>query len=252
MPVPARAFRQRQSPRGAFPGGHAAGAVRPGLLLGRRAQVLDDGRRATARGRLCGRPHAEPDVRGSVHAATPGTTRSCASSTTRGQVIVRGTAAGVLGIARPDAGHAPGQRRRHAVPLGHLRLRRGPARGGRAERCCLWREAYGGGLPRHHDRDHRAARVLLRRGLPPAVPREESRTAIAGSAERASPVRSGCSPRLAEPACPVRFPAGACQGSGLPSDTSLRARPAWPVPASRRELRQAPSLGLASRVSGPR
>ena len=35
--------------------------------------------------------------------------------------------------ARPDAGHAPGQRRRHAVPLGHLLHRRGAAARGRAE-----------------------------------------------------------------------------------------------------------------------
>ena len=32
----------------------------------------------------------------------------------------------------PDAGHAAGQRRRHAVPLGHLLLRRRAARGGGA------------------------------------------------------------------------------------------------------------------------
>ena len=29
-------------------------------------------------------------------------------------------AQGVLGVARPDAGHAPGQRRRHPVPFGDL------------------------------------------------------------------------------------------------------------------------------------
>ena len=32
------------------------------------------------------------------------------------------TAQGVLGIARPDAGHAAGQRRRHAVPIGDLHV----------------------------------------------------------------------------------------------------------------------------------
>ena len=35
--------------------------------------------------------------------------------------VLRRDAAHLLGEPRPDAGHAPGQRRRHAVPLGHLR-----------------------------------------------------------------------------------------------------------------------------------
>ena len=42
----------------------------------------------------------------------------------------------VLGEPRPDAGHAPGQRRRHAVSLRHLHVHRGPAcrgRGSKAE-----------------------------------------------------------------------------------------------------------------------
>ena len=38
----------------------------------------------------------------------------------------------VLGEPRPDAGHAPGQRRRHAVPLGDLHLRRRADAGGRS------------------------------------------------------------------------------------------------------------------------
>ena len=45
-----------------------------------------------------------------------------------------------------------------------------------------------------HHGDPRGPRVLLRRGLPPAVPREEPAAATAASAARASPARSG-SPR---------------------------------------------------------
>ena len=45
---------------------------------------------------------------------------------------LRDAAARVLGEPRPDAGHASGQRRRHAVPLGHLHVRRRAARGGRS------------------------------------------------------------------------------------------------------------------------
>ena len=42
----------------------------------------------------------------------------------------------LLGKPRPDAGHAPGQRCRHHLPLGDLHLRRGAAAGGdRLARC---------------------------------------------------------------------------------------------------------------------
>jgi len=44
---------------------------------------------------------------------------------------------------------------------------------------------------RDHDRDRAGRSVLLRRGLPPGLPREESPRAIAASAARASAARSG-------------------------------------------------------------
>ncbi len=40
---------------------------------------------------------------------------------------LRGLLRNLLGEPRPDPGHASGQRRRHAVPLGNLRLRRSSA-----------------------------------------------------------------------------------------------------------------------------
>ena len=43
------------------------------------------------------------------------------------EVSFERVAAAVLGGARPDAGHAPGERRRHAVPLGRLLLLGRPA-----------------------------------------------------------------------------------------------------------------------------
>ena len=43
-------------------------------------------------------------------------------------IDVRAVAAGVLGEPRPDAGHAPGQRRRHAIPLGDLLRHAGAVR----------------------------------------------------------------------------------------------------------------------------
>ena len=87
----------------------------------------------------------------------------------------------LLGGARPDAGHAAGQRRRHAVPLRHLRLQRRAA-------------AAGGGLARHVPagaKAKRAARSPRRssRRRPSTSPRtitsniwRRTRPAIAGSA----------------------------------------------------------------------
>ncbi len=116
-----------------------------------------------------------------------------------GKAQLRAAAENFLGEPRPDAGHPPGQRRRHAVPLRHLRLRRPTS----APRPRHSREIYGKALAakrlrRDHHRDPRRAGVLLRRGLSPAVPRQESRTAIAASAAPASPARSGQGVKAAE------------------------------------------------------
>ena len=70
-------------------------------------------------GRLRRRHHAEPDLRGDLqrhdrpHRGGRGGLRP-------GGGLVRGAAQGLLGEPRPDPGHAAGQRRRHAVPLGDL------------------------------------------------------------------------------------------------------------------------------------
>ena len=50
------------------------------------------------------------------------------------KTTLRRHAARLLGEPRPDAGHAAGQRHRHAVPLGDLLLRSGAARGRRDSR----------------------------------------------------------------------------------------------------------------------
>ena len=49
------------------------------------------------------------------------------------KITPRGDPARLLGGPRPDPGHAPGQRHRHAVPLGDLRLVAGAARGRRGD-----------------------------------------------------------------------------------------------------------------------
>ena len=89
------------------------------------------------------------------------------------QVAVRGDPADVLGGTRPDAGQPSGQRRRHAVPLGAVLDDARAARGGAR----LPRRVPGApgrsGVRGDHDRARHGARVLLRRAVPPAVPRQE-------------------------------------------------------------------------------
>ena len=60
--------------------------------------------------------------------------------------LVRDAPQDVLGEPRSDAGHASGQRRRHAVPLGHLHVRRRAARRRRELARRVPGEARGGGL----------------------------------------------------------------------------------------------------------
>ena len=103
------AFRERRAARAALSGGDGAGALRPRLLLGRGAEVLEDARRRLDVGRLRGRLHAEPDLRGGLlrphrphrggaRRVRPGEgepTRSCCASsgraTTRRRACARAT-----------------------------------------------------------------------------------------------------------------------------------------------------------------
>ena len=119
----------------------------------------------------------------------PATTRSCASSSIPQKVSYEDAAEGLLGEPRPDAGHAPGQRRRHAVPLGHLRVRRGAAgarprpRGPRTRRSSPRRATA---------RSRRRSSTRRSSTTPRTTTSSTSRrtpTATAGSAERASPAR---------------------------------------------------------------
>ena len=77
-------------------------------------------------------------------------------------------------------GHDPTQGMRqgadvgHAVPVGDLLLLGRAAARRRALARCLSGSVDGGRLWCDHDRDRACSRVLLRRGLPPAVPRQES------------------------------------------------------------------------------
>ena len=180
------ALRARHAARAAVPRGPRARALRHGLLLGRRAQVL-------------AAPGVFTTAVGYAGGSTPNPTYEevCSGRTGHTEVVrvvfdpraaeLRGAAARVLGEPRPDAGHAPGQRRRHAVPLGDLHVRRRAARA----RPLASRDAF---------QQRAARRGLRRRSRPRSRPApefyyaedyhqqylgEEPATATAASAARA-------------------------------------------------------------------
>ena len=157
-----------------FPEGYEAAVVRPRLLLGRRAHVLGARRACTpppSATPAATRP--TPPTRRSA-AGAPATPRRCSWCSTPRRSSYDDAAARVLGEPRPDPGHAPGQRRRHPVPLGDLHELRRAARGRAGRRATRYQErltAAGYGEITTEIADARD--LLLRRGLPPAVPREE-------------------------------------------------------------------------------
>ncbi len=185
------ALRQRQPHPATVSRRPRAGDVRPGLLLGRRARVLGGAGRLRDRRRLCRGPHAQSDLRGGLlrlyrpQRGGDGVVRP-------GEDILRGAAASVLGEPRPDPGHAPGQRCRHAVSLGPLHLFGGAEDAGPGVARDLPEGTRAEGLRRDHDRDRRGPGVLLRRGLSPAVSRQEPRRLLRpGRHRRVVPHRAG-------------------------------------------------------------
>ena len=108
-----------------FPDGDRGRLLRARLLLGGRAALLGHRRRLHDGGRLHERDDAEPDLRGGLQRQDR-PRRGGAGRLRPGQGLLRRPAQGLLRGARPDPGHAPGQRRRHPVPLGDLLHQRRP------------------------------------------------------------------------------------------------------------------------------
>ena len=88
---------------------------------------------------------------------------------------LRGSASGVLGEPQSHARHAAGQRRRHAVSFGIYYYDEAQRQAAEASRDAYQPRVDGGGTRPDHNRDSSRARVLLRRGISPAVSRQESR-----------------------------------------------------------------------------
>ena len=153
MPVPERHFVLGTPLKPPFPEGLQTAVVGMGCFWGAERifweapGVVHDGRR------LRGRLHAQPDLRGGLHRPHR-PHRGRARGLRPGEDELRGAAADLLGGPRPDPGHAPGQRRRHPVPLGDL-LRtttssaRPPRRRATRYQSALTRRR----LRRDHDRD---------------------------------------------------------------------------------------------------
>ena len=164
----------RRQARAAVSRGHAEGAVRSWLFLGRRTQVLGAAGCLYDRGRLRGRLHAEPDVSRSVQRASPATRRWCWSCSIRNGFRTTSCS------RRSGRATIPTQGMRQGNDVG-TQYRSGiyyydDAQRAAAERTrdeyqrALAAKGYGAITTEIL----RRAGVLLRRGLPPAIPVEES------------------------------------------------------------------------------
>ena len=170
-------------PRPHFVNGRSITPPYPDGLRGRRLRAWaasgaprrtfwSDPRRVGHGRRLPGRHDAQPDLPGVVHRQDRPRRGRAGRVRPEGR-LVRAAAADVLGGPRPDAGLPPGQRRRHQYRSAIFTHSPAQLATATASRDMYAAELTKAGYGDDHDRDPRGAGVLLRRGLPPAVPREE-------------------------------------------------------------------------------
>ena len=193
---------------------------------GGRAHLLEAPRRRDHRRRLHGRLHAEPDLRGDLHGAHRARRGGARGLRPLGDVT-RAPAQGVLGEPRPHAGQPAGQRRRHGIPSAIFWTTPGQGTAARATRSSfqdVLTRAGRGEITTTLASATRCRAVLVRRGLPPAVPPQEPERVLQPRAERAHLPRRRRQPpradrhrpaRLTRPgAGPVRAPVSPGRRSG--------------------------------------
>ena len=122
LPVPAQDFMTRRPIKPPFPEGLEQAVFGMGCFWGAERKFWQPPA-CTRRRWATPAASPEPDLRGGVLGLT-GHAEVVLVVFDPDVVELRHAAEGVLGEPRPDAGHAAGQRRRHAVPLGDLHVRR--------------------------------------------------------------------------------------------------------------------------------
>ena len=145
------------------------------LLLVPRSRVRRARGRAVGRIRLRRREAPNPSYE-DVCSGAPGMRRSCGSASIPA-AVVRRSAARLLLDSRSDDARPPGQRRRHAVPVGDLLARRRSSatrRGGRSPRS----RPRGFGAARSSPRSAGRGALLRGRALSPGILREQSAAAL--------------------------------------------------------------------------
>ena len=176
LAVPDRHFVTRRSIKPPFPEGLEQAVFGMGCFWGAERKFWQTDGRLHDGGRLRGRRHAEPDLRGGVlgddrpHRGGAGRVRSrrwcpttpCSASSGR-RTIPRRACGRATTRARSTA--------RRSTRTATRSTRRPRSRRATPTSPRSTRAGYGA----DHDRDPARAAVLLRRGLPPAVPRQESR-----------------------------------------------------------------------------
>ena len=168
--VPETPRRPRDAAEAAVPGGDRGRLLRARLLLGRRAAVLGTRRRLHDGGRLHERDHAEPDLRGGLQRRRPATPRRCWSpSTRRRSPTPTCSRSSSRSTTRPRACARATTSAPSTAPASTSPTT--PRRRPRRWRCDAYDEALrAAGHEPVTTEIEPAGALLLRRGLPPAVP----------------------------------------------------------------------------------
>ena len=173
MPVPARHAVLGTPLRPPYPDGTEIAEFGMGCFWGAEKPLLANARRHLDRCRLRRRFDPEPDLRRGVHRPRPGTSRSSASSSIPGASHTAScSSSSGRSTTRPRGSARAATRGRSTARRSSPTARPSSARP-RPPRDAS-RPASQGCRPGHdHHRDPPRPRLLLRRGIPPAIPREE-------------------------------------------------------------------------------